>query len=113
MGYRSITVDGTRLEYTIGRKVVKFRDVKRGVVPLEKIGYPIFGTQDFMVTPGSIKEFLTTGQIASERPCEGEQFYGCHNMVTHMIVAPRGSETATKMRYVFMCDDCLERDLEI
>lgn len=107
MSYRSITIDGTRHEYVIGQEFVKFRG--GDAIRIALIGFPILGTVNHMVTPASIREYLTTGKIAPERLCDGHELHGCDQMVTGLVLGPPWSPKAGKPGFVFRCDSCLAR----
>lgn len=104
MAYRNITIKGTRYQYVIGEKFVKFRG--GDAIPLNEIGYQIVGTDQYMVTPGSIREYHENGRIF-ERLCEFSPSYGCQTIVSglRMICKP-GPGTII---YRFACEDCVER----
>jgi hypothetical protein len=103
MSYRKLNIDGTIYQYTIGRKFVKIRGGE--VIPVDKIGWPIAGRDDFMVTPGTIKEYLTTGGVY-QGPCKCANTQ-CGGIVTKLRVLPYEAAIQSRTIYKFLCDNCL------
>ena len=112
MSYRKLDIHGRVYEYTIGKQFVKFR--AGDAVPLEKIGHPL-GNDRFMVTPGTITEYLTTGKVyQGPRHCCNFRsvVHHCENMVTNLRPLPFDREIHDKLNYRFICDDCYARNAE-
>ena len=125
MSYRKITVGTFTYQYTIGKKFVKFRSTDAilnlfgggqvimtngKIVPLEEIGNEIEGG-GWIVTPGTIKEYLLTGKVYNGlRHCGNfhNEYRNCPNMVSKLTVNPFCDEIYGKFHYRFMCDDCNE-----
>jgi hypothetical protein len=89
----------------LGKTHCKIRDGE--VIPVEKCGYRI-GVErpdaKYMVTPGSLVEYLTTGKVNNVFPCRHHP----DRMVDGLRVNPYVAEIEGKTIYCRVCDDCLD-----
>ena len=121
MGYRKLVVDGKEYQYVIGKKFTKVKlpnDRKALIIENQKIGYVIAyqdmgkfydnegktfkATDRFIVTPGSIANYLKTGNSPVVEKCHRENC-GCVGM---LVVSPFEAEIYGKTHFMKACADC-------
>lgn len=108
MRYRKLRFDGKTIEYFVGRSFVKIRGGE--VIRKSKCGYKIEADR-YVVTPGSIVQYLRSNETPQERPCVCE-IHKTNNEpapLSKMNFNPYYFEIKSKYEWNFYCNECLNR----
>ncbi len=104
MSYRKLTIEDNIYLYSIGRSFVKIKGDKQPI-PLSKCGHSFRNSKtDFIVTPGTLSEYLKTGKVKQPCECICEK----HNKSKLLSFNPFKLEIHGKKELMYGCEDCFD-----